>query len=120
MQKFRKLKIWNKSIDFVSEIYKLTNTFPNHELYGLSSQLRRAAVSISLNIAEGSGSDSDIEFKRFLNIALKSCYEVMSGLEISLKLEYCENKQVNKLLIELDELSAMISGFIKKLRAESC
>ena len=68
-QKFRKLTVWHKSLDFIEDIYKLTQEFPNHELYGLTSQLRRAALSVAMNIAEGSGTGSDREFNRFLNIS---------------------------------------------------
>ena len=71
-QKFRKLEVWKKSMDFVEEIYKTTNQFPVNEMYGLTSQLRRAALSIPLNIAEGSGAGSDPEFNRFLNISMRS------------------------------------------------
>lgn len=64
MQKFHKLNVWVKSIDFIANIYKTTQTYPKHEFYGLVNQIRRAAVSIALNIAEGSGSGSDNEFAR--------------------------------------------------------
>jgi len=120
MQKFKKLKIWQRSINFISDIYKLTNSFPNHELVGLTSQLRRAATSISLNIAEGSGNDSDLEFRRFLIMSLRSVYEVISGLEIAKKLDYSTSENINKLIADSDELAAMINGFIKKLKADSC
>ncbi len=76
-QKFRKLKVWIKSIESIKEIYEVTKNFPREELYGLTSQIRRAATSIALNIAEGSGADSKKEFCRFLNIALRSSYEVI-------------------------------------------
>lgn len=97
------------------EIYKLSKTFPSEELYGLISQIRRAVTSISLNIAEGSGSNSEKEFRRFLEIALRSDYEVMTCLEIALRLNYCEGKDYDRLMIEADEIAAMISGFSKTL-----
>ena len=118
-QKFRKLDIWNKGIDFVENVYKLTNKFPSKELYGLTSQLRRAATSIVLNIAEGSGAGSDGEFNRFLTIAHRSNYEVMCGFEIAKRLKYTEEDETSNILKESDELSAMIFGFKKKLIAES-
>ena len=106
-------------MDFVEEIYKITSEFPMQELYGLTSQLRRSAVSVALNIAEGSGSGFDNEFNRFLNISIRSSYEVMCALEIAGRLKYCGGEQVNNLLIKCDEISAMITGLKKKLRAES-
>ncbi|MEE8359903.1 MAG: four helix bundle protein [Candidatus Omnitrophota bacterium] len=118
-QRFRKLEVWNKAMTFVEEIYRITSKFPAKEMYGLTSQLRRSAVSIALNIAEGSGTDSDREFKRFLIISLRSSYETMCGIEIANRLRYCSDKENVKLVNKCDELSAMLSGFIKKLKADS-
>lgn len=112
---FRKLKIYQRAIEFTVEIYKLSKTFHKEELYGLTSQIRRAVTSISLNIAEGSGSNSEKEFKRFLEIALRSDYEVMTCLEIALRLNYCERKEFDRLIAEADEIAAMIIGFSKSL-----
>lgn len=120
MQKFKKLRIWDRSVEFVTQIYFLTNNFPKHELFGLTSQLRRAATSIPLNIAEGSGNDSDLEFKRFLAFSLRSTYEVISALEVSKRLKYCSADKIDKLIVEADQIAAMISGFMKKLKADSC
>ena len=115
MHKFRDLKVWQRSMDLIVEVYHLAQTFPQSEQFGLISQLRRAAVSISLNIAEGAGSGTDPEFRRFLRMALRSCYEVMTGLEIGRRLGYCMNQQVNALLQEADEVAAMIVGLSKGL-----
>jgi four helix bundle protein len=115
MHNFRKLKVYQKAIDYSVNIYDLTKTFPKEELFGLSSQLRRAVVSISLNIAEGSGNKSSKEFKRFLEIALRSSYEVMSCLEIALKLNYMKEKNHRTLIADADEIAAMIVGFSKQL-----
>lgn len=117
-QKFRKLEVWAKAIDFVEDIYKITNEFPTNERYGLIIQLRRSSTSIALNIAEGSGSGSDIEFNRFLNMSLRSSYEVMCGIEIARRLKYCSSKETSHLLERCDELSAMIVGLKKKLKTE--
>lgn len=106
-------------MDFIEDLYKLTGKFPNKELYGLTSQLRRAAISIALNIAEGSGAGSDAEFKRFLNIALRSNYELMCGIEIASRLKYCTNSEKENILIKSDEISAMLTGLKKKLTTES-
>ena len=84
---FRKLKVYQRAIEFTVEIYKLSKIFPKEELYCLTSQIRRAVTSVSLNIAEGSGSSSEKEFKRFLEIALRSDYEVMTCLEFDSKVK---------------------------------
>lgn len=106
-------------MDFIEKIYKITTEFPRKEEYGLISQIRRASTSIALNIAEGSGTSSDKDFGRFLNISLRSVYEVMCGIEISQRLGYCLEKDTETILRDSDELAAMINGFIKKLKAES-
>lgn len=115
-QKFRKLEVWNKAMNFIEEIYRITNKFPTNETYGLTSQLRRSAISIALNIAEGSGAGSDNEFKRFLTITLRSAYEVMCGVEIAKRLNYCDEVETSKLFKNCDEVSAMLSGLKKKLQ----
>ena len=75
--KFEKLIVWQKSVDLSAEIHKLTLQFPKEEIYVLTSQIKRAADSVSLNIAEGSTGQTNPEFKRFLNMALRSCIEVV-------------------------------------------
>lgn len=102
-------------MNLVEEVYKITESFPTKELYGLTTQLRRAATSIPLNIAEGSGADTDVEFKRFLTIALRSNYELMCGFEIATRLTYCTSIQQDSLLVQSDELAAMLSGLRKCL-----
>ena len=89
MHNFKKLTVYQRAIDFVVEIYRISKKFPKDELFGLTSQIRRAATSILLNIAEGSGNKSNKEFQRFLEIALRSAYEVITCLEIALRLDYC-------------------------------
>jgi len=118
-QKFRKLEVWNRSMDFVETIYKITGSFPSNELYGLVSQLRRAAISIALNIAEGSGSGSDKEFNRFLTMSLRSAYEVMCGIEVAKRLAYCGENETEGILTLCEELSAMVTGLKKRLMADS-
>ena len=102
-------------MNFVEHIYKITNKFPTSEMYGLTNQLRRAALSIPLNIAEGSGSGSDKEFCRFLSISLRSSYEVVCGVEVAKRLNYCSREETESLLKQCDELSAMITGLKKSL-----
>lgn len=117
--KFRKLTVWQRSISFVTFIYKITSQFPKEERFGLVDQLRRAAVSISLNIAEGSGAGSDAEFCRFLRMAQRSAYEVIAALEISNNLKLTDSKTIEEGINEADQLSAMLSGLIKSLKADS-
>ena len=115
MHRFRKLKVWQRSMDFVTKIYQGSNEFPRFEQFGLTSQIRRAAISIPLNIAEGAGASSNREFQRFLNYALRSTYEVMSALEIAQQLGYCMNDKQELLVDEADEIAAMIVGLSRKL-----
>lgn len=118
-QKFRKLDIWVQSMAFISAIYELSSLFPIDERFGLINQLRRAAVSIALNIAEGSGSGSDLEFRRFLRISLRSIYEVMTILEIASNMKFANQDIITSRMKEADILAAMISNFIKRLTADS-
>ena len=115
---FRELNVWARAIEFVTEIYSLTGRFPKEELFGLTGQLRRAATSISLNIAEGSGGSSDAEFVRFLEMARRSAYEVMTGLEVAQRLGYSKQEQVGSLLSEADQIAAMLTGLMKRLRTK--
>jgi four helix bundle protein len=115
MHKFRKLRVWQRSMDFVAEIYKVSNGFPRSEQFGLTNQMRRAALSIPLNIAEGAGAGSNSEFQRFLNYALRSSYEVMSALEIAQKLGYISTQEPPHLLNEVDQIAAMIVGLSRNL-----
>jgi four helix bundle protein len=117
-QKFRKLNVWSKSMDFIEQIYRTTQKFPIQETYGLTSQLRRASTSIALNIAEGSGSGTDREFKRFLNIALRSAYEAICAIEIAKRLGFCSMREANALKSGGEEISAMLTG-LKKYLGES-
>lgn len=117
--KFRKLNVWQRSIQFVTLIYKITSKFPAEEKYGLIDQIRRASVSICLNIAEGSGAGTDAEFTRFLRMAQRSAYEVIAGLEIAINLKMTDETIINNAISEVDQLSAMLSGLIKSLKADS-
>jgi len=110
--KFRQLVVWQRAMTLVTDIYKQTHDFPSEERFGLTSRLRRAATSIPLNIAEGSGSDSPAEFARFLQIALGSTYETMTALEISQRLNYRNHEDFAPLLAELDRIAAMLTGLL--------
>jgi len=115
MHNFKKLSIWIKSVDFVTEIYKVTNTFPVNERFGLISQLQRAAVSVPTNISEGSAKSSNKDFARFLEISLGSTFELETELFVSLNLSYIDQEQYNQLQEKLAELQKMIIGFKDKL-----
>lgn len=108
------LKVWQKSMDFVILIYKVSEDFPKHEIYGLSSQIRRAAVSIPSNIAEGAGRKGENEFKQFLYIALGSLSEVETQLEISLRLGYINDIEIINNSIYF--IRNMLSNLIKSLK----
>lgn len=115
MHKFRELKVWQRAMDFVTEIYRVSARFPRSEQFGLTDQIRRAAISVPLNIAEGAGAGSNAEFRRFLSYALRSTYEVMTALEIAQRLGYCSLEKTQELLDEADEIAAMIVGLSRSL-----
>lgn len=119
MSDYRNLKVWQRTIEFVTTVYDLTKSFPAHELYGLTSQIRRAATSIALNITEGATSGYDAEFKRFLLLAIRSANEVATGFEIAKRLKYCSEEQANKQIREADEIAAMLQGLSKSLNKTS-
>jgi len=113
MKSFKDLDVWNKGIDFVAEIYKLTSRFPKDELYGLVSQMRRAAVSIPSNIAEGQGRRNAKEFIQFLYIAKGSLAEIETQLIICERLKFIADAQVQ--IEKMKVLRMMLIGLINKL-----
>lgn len=116
MKKFKNLKVWQKGIELVKNIYKSSRKFPKEELYGLTSQMRRSAISVPSNIAEGSGRGTDKDFNRFLDIALGSSFELETQLIIAHELEFLSNESFNNLNKELDEEQKMIVGLQKSLK----
>ncbi|MEA3306330.1 MAG: four helix bundle protein [Elusimicrobiota bacterium] len=110
MFNFEKLLVWQKSISFNRKVYEISLKFPKEEVFGITSQLRRASISISSNIAEGSGRKSAKEFKRFLSIAYGSVCEAISILKICLDLKYISDAKHNDLYNELQEVAKMLSG----------
>lgn len=112
--KFERLEIWNIARKFISEIYSLTKKFPKEELFGLTSQIRRAAVSIALNIAEGCNR-SQKEFAHFLRIALTSLEEVVTALYIASDLKLIDKEEFDKLYDKSHELAAKINSLINKI-----
>lgn len=103
-------------MSFTTAVYTLTKAFPRSEQFGLIDQLRRAATAIALNIAEGAGSGSSPEFARFLHIAKRSAYEVITALEIAKNLSYGERNKIDMLIQEANEICAMIVGLIATLK----
>jgi four helix bundle protein len=112
---FKDLVIWQRSIRLVEDIYETTKAFPKEELYGLSAQLRRGAVSIPSNIAEGFARRYNAEYKQFLYISLGSLAEVSTQLIIATNLGYLGKANLKRLLAEAEEISKMTMGLIKKL-----
>lgn len=108
------LMVWQESIEFVGEIYTLSKRFPAEEVYGLTSQIRRAAVSIPSNIAEGAGRGTNKEFLHFLYVARGSLAEVETQLLISQKLNYVDD--VSKCLSRLERIFGLLSGLINSIR----
>ena len=114
--RFEKLEAWQLSRNFISKLYKITEKFPKNELFGLSNQLRRASVSIALNIAEGSERKSDIEFRRFLRISVGSLSEVVTGLYVALDLNFINKEEFDKLYGDSCVLVSKIKGLVSKLK----
>jgi four helix bundle protein len=116
MHNFKKLNVWTKSIALVKEIYLITNKFPKTEQYGLSSQMKRAAVSIPANIAEGSAKSSDKDFSRFLEFSLGSICELETLIIIAKELNYINEETHHSIDKQVQEVQLMIKGFISKLQ----
>lgn len=116
MKNFKNLKIWQEGIQTVMHIYKVTNEFPKEELFNLTSQIRRSAVSIPTNIAEGAGRGSDKDFKRFLDIALGSSFELETLLIIAKNLDILHEDEFSELIIRIGEVQRMINGLQRNLK----
>jgi four helix bundle protein len=112
---FPKLLVWQKSMNLVTEIYKITLSFPKDELYTLTSQLRRCAISVPSNIAEGSQRQSDKDFSNFLGIARGSLAEAQTQLLIAEKLGYVTSAQNSQLQADITEIQKMLHSFQSKL-----
>ena len=109
---YRDLIAWQKSMDFVEEIYAATRRFPKDELYGLTSQLRRAAVSVPSNIAEGQGRLTPGEFKQFLGHARGSLLETETQIFLAGRLHYVSPEEMNRLLKRSEEVGRILNGLI--------
>ena len=112
---YRDIKVWQRAIELVVDIYSCTRSFPKEELYGLAGQLRRASVSIPSNIAEGKGRRTDKEFLLFLHHARGSVFEVESQLTIAGLLGYIPESEVRRRGNSAGEIARMLSGLIKAI-----
>ena len=117
MKGFRTLKVWEKAHALTLAIYKSTESFPKQEMYALTSQIQRAAVSIPANIAEGCGKDSDAELKRYLLISMGSASELEYLLILAHDLGYLPENTFQSMTNDLVEIRKMLNAFIQKLKA---
>lgn len=115
IQTYRDLDVWQKSMDLVVAIYRLTKGFPRDEQWGLTSQIRRAAVSIPANIAEGYGRSHRAEYIRFLTIARGSLLEVETHLQIAVRLEYISRQDARTTWAILQDVDRLLNGLLRSL-----
>jgi four helix bundle protein len=112
----KRIDVWNKAIDLTIDIYKLSETFPRTELYGLTSQMRRASISIPSNIAEGAARQTKKEFINFLHMAQGSLSELDTQLVIASRLEYISTETYKEIENKIETISKMLTGLIKSLK----
>ena len=115
MFNFEKLDVWQEAIQFADLVYELTGDFPDQERFGLTNQMRRAAVSISSNLAEGSSRVSRTDFSRFVEIATGSLFEVVSQTTIALRRKMIAQKSYDKVYAAAEKHSKMLSGLRRSL-----
>jgi four helix bundle protein len=118
MRDFRQIKVWEKAHRLALEIYKATAGFPKEELYGITSQLRRASASIPANIAEGFGRGGNVELARFLQIGMGSAYEVEYHALLAKDLGFIGEDAYDRLATQLIEVKRMLAALLLKVRAE--
>ena len=118
MKDFRKLSVWEKSHSLAVEIYQISSNFPQNEIYGITSQIRRACVSIPANIAEGCGRDGEAEFRRFLHIALGSASELEYHLLLTRDLKMLNEEKHKQLDDRVTEIKRMLTSLVQKLKAD--
>ncbi|MGH9522334.1 MAG: four helix bundle protein [Terriglobales bacterium] len=119
MRDFRELDVWHKAHAFTLDLYRITASFPKDELYGLVSQLRRAAVSIEANTAEGCGKKSSLDFRRFLQIAFGSASEIDCELLIARDLGFISERDYGKLVRQIHEIKKMLAAFITSIEEKT-
>jgi four helix bundle protein len=115
---YRDLKVWQLSMDVVEQVYHLTKKFPKEEFYGLTNQLRRAAVSIPSNIAEGHARDSTKEFLHHISISFGSLSELETQLILSQRLRYIEQAELQTIILNTEEIGRVLRGLQRALKAK--
>mgnify|MGYP000069473328 FL=1 len=113
---YRDLIVWQKSIELVQKIYDASSQFPKDEQYGLTNQMRRSAVSVPSNIAEGYGRNSTADYKRFLQIAVGSLYELQTQIEIAFRLKYLPEVSFENIISLCTEIDKMLHSIIQKIK----
>lgn len=116
MKSHKDLEVWRASIDLARDIYELTRAYPKEEQYGIVTQMRRSAVSVASNIAEGAARQGNKEFLQFLYIALGSASELDTQIEISRKIGFGEGRQLDEVQKHLEMISKMIQGLIRSVK----
>ncbi|MFS4466386.1 four helix bundle protein [Maribacter sp. 2210JD10-5] len=116
MRDFRKLEIWKNGIELVKIVYKFSEKLPSNERFGLRSQITRAVVSVPSNIAEGCSRNSEIEFKRYLEISIGSLFEVETQLIIAQELKFIPSKELKPVLDLIQQEARMINSLITKIK----
>jgi four helix bundle protein len=116
-RKHHSLRVWKKSVELVTVVYKITESFPKHELYGLTSQIRRSAVSVPSNIAEGAARTSNREFANFLSISRGSLSELETQVLISKNLGYLDD--INKISKDIEHVFGLLGGLIKVVKSRN-
>ncbi|MFC2091709.1 four helix bundle protein [Elusimicrobiota bacterium] len=117
IKSYEDLEIWQRSMDLVEKIYHFSKSFPKEEVYGLTSQIRRAAISIPSNISEGFARYHNKEYRHFLYIALGSCAELSTQILIAERLRYMNKPDADLIVKEISEISKMTMNLIKKINA---
>ena len=116
MNSFRELKVWQKAMNLVTNIYTITTNFPQNEQFGITSQIRRSSVSIPSNIAEGFGRNTKNEFVRFLRISIGSLFELQTQLEISKNFNFITFEKFDNILSDSIEIEKMLKALIKSIK----
>lgn len=115
MHNFKDLNVWKKSLQLVKEVYIITANYPKEEKFGLTSQIRRSAISIPSNIAEGCGRKTQKDFCNFLYIAQGSSFEFETQLILSLNLGFIDDEMFKNVVIKLNEIQKMLNGLINSI-----
>lgn len=117
MNKFQDLKVWKKSMVLVSDVYKIASELPDDEKFGLISQIKRSAVSIPSNIAEGAGRNSNKEFSQFVSIATASSYELQTQILLIRNFNMADKENIDSVLSRIEEIQKMLFGLKKHLKS---